>query len=84
MIKKLKQIFCKHNFIFQDSKELGVTIDWFLEPTIHFGFEYKCFKCGKEFKKTGIFPNHKKYYPERYDKKGWPVNSDGEKMKVYN
>lgn len=81
-MSKLKQFFCKHEWVCDGQTVTGVTLSWAANPTPMYTSHHHCSKCSKVWNETGmILPRSaEKALGRKWDESGWPLDANGQRI----
>ena len=80
-----QKLFHKHIWFPTGRTVTGATLSWGITPTREFTYHYFCQHpdCRGERDVLGQIAFMDKYiYPEFYNKKGWPIDEQGNKLPI--
>ena len=85
MIQLFKELFCSHDDKYISTTITGATMTWGCSVTREKTFIYQCSKCSRTINKEGMYTFcDQKLFPEYYNKDGWPVDENGNKLTISN
>lgn len=82
MKERIKQLLCRHDYEYQGRTVRGATLSWSMRPTRSFNNIYKCSRCGHIREVGGIAWGDSRCHPNAYGADGWPLDENGEKLKI--
>lgn len=83
VFQKIRRALCRHSPECLGTEITGATMDWAGHITREYRFNYRCKKCGQLSSLDGfIIPGDRRLHPEAYNAQGWPIDADGNKLKI--
>ena len=78
-----RRAVCLHDPGLTGTEVTGATMSWSGGITREYQFNYECRKCGQLSSQGGfVIPGDRRLHPEAYNAKGWPIDEDGNKLKI--
>ena len=80
---RIRRTLCRHSPKLIGQEITGATLTWSARITREYQFNYRCRKCGQLSSMGGFYiPGDRRLHPEAYNAQGWPIDADGNKLKV--
>jgi hypothetical protein len=79
----IRRSFCRHRPKLVGTEVTGAVMSWTGGITREYKFNYCCRRCGQLSSLGGfIIPGDRRMHPDRYTANGWPIDEDGNKLKI--
>ncbi len=83
ILQRIRRTLCRHDPKLVSTEITGATMPWAGGITREYQFNYRCRKCGQRSSLGGfIIPGDRRLHPEAYNARGWPIDADGNKLKI--